>query len=72
MGIKLIVCDIDGTLIDKTEVISERLSTVIDECRSHGIGFTIDSGRTRELVKDIVSKLAIKEPYVTANGACIF
>ena len=72
MGIKLIVCDIDGTLIDKTEVISERLSTVIDECRSHGIGFTIDSGRTREVVKDIVSKLAIKEPYVTANGACIF
>lgn len=72
MGIKLIVCDIDGTLIDKTETISERLIAAVNNCRSRGIGFTINSGRTRELVKDIVSKLAITEPYITANGACIF
>lgn len=72
MGIKLIVCDIDGTLIDKTEAIPKRLIEAVRECRNRGIGFTINSGRTRELVEDIVNELAITEPYVTANGACIF
>lgn len=72
MGIKLIATDIDGTLIDQTEKIPDRLVETVQRCQEKGIYFVLATGRTRELVADIVKTLGIAGPYVIANGACIF
>lgn len=72
MGIKMIVSDIDGTLIDHTERIFPELKAFVLRCREHGIHFTFATGRTKELAAHLVEELGISDPYVIANGACIF
>lgn len=72
MEIKLVVTDIDGTLIDPTEKIPQDLVDAVVTCREKGIRFALATGRTRELVRPIMAKLGITDPCVLANGACIF
>lgn len=72
MEIKLVATDIDGTLIDHTERISRQLIDTVHACQERGIHFALATGRTRELVTEIVKTLGITGPYVIANGACIF
>lgn len=71
MGIKLIVSDIDGTLIDRSEKISPRLIEMVGKCRKKGIRFTVSTGRTKELADTIIEALGITEPCIISNGACI-
>ena len=49
--IKLIVSDIDGTLVDKSETIPQELIRAVEACRKAGIIFALATGRTTELVK---------------------
>lgn len=72
MGIKMIVSDIDGTLIDHTEKIFPELKAFVQRCREQGIHFTFATGRTKELAQHLVRELGIQDPYVSANGACVF
>lgn len=72
MEIRLVATDIDGTLIDRTEQIPEALTEAVRRCQEQGICFALATGRTRELVTEIVKELGITGPYVIANGACIF
>ena len=71
MGIKLIVSDVDGTLVDHTEEIPEDFISLVEQCRQRGIGFCLSTGRTLELARPIMEKLGIKSPCVIANGAGI-
>lgn len=72
MGVKLIVCDVDGTLIDHSETVIPELIQIVEQCRKNHIYFSLASGRTKELIEDIRLKLHVTEPYIAANGACIF
>ncbi|MEG0369837.1 MAG: HAD family hydrolase [Hungatella sp.] len=72
MDIKLVISDIDGTLIDNTEQIPTELIQMVARCRASGILFTFATGRTKELTQNIVRTLNVVDPYVIANGACIF
>lgn len=72
MGVKLIVCDVDGTLIDHSETVIPELIQIVDQCRNEHIYFSLASGRTKELIEDIRLKLHVTEPYIAANGACVF
>lgn len=72
MEIKLITTDIDGTLIDNTETIPQELIDTVAKCKAMGIRFAVATGRTRELAEPIVRTLDITDPYVIANGACLF
>lgn len=69
--IKLIVSDVDGTLIDRTEVISEELKQTVARCQEQGIVFSLATGRTFELALPIIKALNIEGPCVEANGAYI-
>lgn len=69
--IKLIVSDVDGTLIDRTEVISEELKKTVARCQENGIIFALATGRTFELALPIIKALNIEGPCVEANGAYI-
>lgn len=72
MKIKLVITDIDGTLIDESETIPQEFVEMVERCKAAGIIFSLATGRTKELVGTVADRLHITDPYVIANGACIF
>lgn len=69
--IKLVVSDIDGTLVDKTETIPQALIDAVHRCREAGITFALATGRTAELAAPFVKALDIDAPCIEGNGAFI-
>ncbi len=69
--IKLIISDIDGTLVDRTEQIPPELIAAVRKCRDAGIVFALATGRTTELAEPFVRALEIDAPCIEANGAYI-
>lgn len=68
---KMIVCDMDGTLLDKSESISKKNLEAIKKCQEAGILFTIATGRSGQLLKPYVDLVGLHEPFVMCNGALI-
>lgn len=69
--IRLVVSDIDGTLVDKTETIPQALIDAVHRCREAGITFALATGRTAELAAPFVKALNIDAPCIEGNGAFI-
>ena len=70
--IKLIACDLDGTVFDDHKNIDSDLKEVVDRLREKGIEFTVVSGRSKELLKKVLDHFEIDVPYMCNNGADIF
>ena len=68
-GIKLIVADLDGTLLKSDKSLDDNIKNVIS---GQDYKFTIASGRSMILVKNFISELNIDLPYITNNGAEIY
>ena len=68
-GIKLIVVDLDGTLLKSDKSLDDNIKDVIS---GQDYKFTIASGRSMVLVKKFISELDINSPYITNNGAEIY
>lgn len=68
-GIKLIVADLDGTLLKSDKSLDDNIKDVIS---GQDYKFTIASGRSLALVNKIISELDINLPYITNNGAEIY
>lgn len=69
--IKMIVTDVDGTIVGKDEILQEAFAAYVQAVRKKGIYFTIATGRTAGFVNDYVQKLKIDIPYITCNGGTI-
>lgn len=69
--IKMIVSDIDGTIVGKDEILHDAFVNYVEEVRKNGIYFTIATGRTVGLAEEYVRKLCIDIPYITCNGGTI-
>lgn len=69
--IKLVISDMDGTLIDKDEVLSDKAINIARRLHDQGILFTIATGRVESMAEDYVKRLGIKIPYVACNGVTI-
>ncbi|HHW57051.1 MAG TPA: HAD family phosphatase [Clostridia bacterium] len=68
----LIVSDLDGTLIDSTQNISnENINAISSFVKSGGL-FTIATGRTEINVLPYIKKLEINCPCILYNGAVIY
>ena len=70
--IKLIACDLDGTVFDDNKNIDSELKTVVDKLSEKGILFTVISGRNIELMRNVVEHFNLKLPFVCNNGANIY
>lgn len=73
--IKLVVTDLDGTLLNDNKEVSEATKSAIAACRDKGIRFAIASGRPLEPVLELIKEWGIEEhcDYVVAmNGAEIY
>lgn len=69
--IKLIVCDMDGTIIGHDEKIPAAAPAFIRKVESQGIMFTIATGRSEFFMKSKIREMGITLPYIATNGATI-
>lgn len=68
---KLVVADLDGTLIHSKGFTKETIKTV-KKLQEQGVIFTIATGRHILTAKDYVKELDVKYPVIYSNGAYIY
>jgi Cof subfamily protein (haloacid dehalogenase superfamily) len=68
---RLIVCDIDNTLLPPGGKISDATMEVIASLGSH-TGFSIATGRSFHVVRKFVEDLGLALPVITSNGAQVY
>ncbi|GEM_PF-873658 len=69
--IRLIVSDLDGTLLDPDGQLPLHILDEIARLREIGIGFTIISGRPRPFLQELSTTLGINLPIVACNGGVV-
>lgn len=66
---KLILCDVDGTLIDSTQAVTPAFAELKDLIASCNLCFSLASGRSFYTLKQYVEALEINAPVLINNGA---
>ncbi|HSP47496.1 MAG TPA: HAD hydrolase family protein, partial [Clostridiaceae bacterium] len=69
--IRMICCDLDGTLLDRKQRISEGNLTAVRMAQEAGIFVTICSGRIPSMLQLFARELKIEGPLIACNGALI-
>jgi hypothetical protein len=69
MDIRMIVLDLDGTLLTSQNTLTERTVRAVTACIGRGITVTIATGRVFYSVLPFARKLGITDALITANGA---
>jgi Cof subfamily protein (haloacid dehalogenase superfamily) len=70
--IRLIVCDLDGTLLDSRKMISTANFHAIRSARERGIFVTVCSGRIHPMLEVYSRRLGISGPLIASNGAVVY
>lgn len=69
--IKLIACDLDGTLLDSNHEVTEENEKVINELKEKDIPFVIATGRIYPSAAEFSKKLNLNTPIIACNGAVV-
>ncbi len=69
--IKMVVSDMDGTLLNSDLQISAENLEAIKKIRNKGIRFCIATGRPEQLVKEYIEPLQMEDPMILYNGSVI-
>lgn len=70
---KLVALDIDGTLVDSSNEMSDAVRETVQAIRAAGMETVISTGRAIPGVMDTIGKLGFTEGYaVASNGAVVF
>ncbi|WP_173918319.1 Cof-type HAD-IIB family hydrolase [Halobacillus sp. Marseille-Q1614] len=70
--IKLIALDMDGTLLNSDELVSEATRKAIQKAKDRGIHVVISTGRSLDRCRDIAESLGRSSYIVTINGGEIY
>jgi Cof subfamily protein (haloacid dehalogenase superfamily) len=70
-AVRLIVCDLDGTLLNSRKLISSENLAALRDAQAKGIFVSLCSGRVHTMLEAYTRLLDIRGPIVTANGAVI-
>jgi len=70
-NIKLIVSDIDGTLVNSTNEISDMTVDIVKKLKKKNILFSLASQRSHSSIIPLADKLEIDIPVISINGALI-
>ncbi|MDE7221119.1 MAG: Cof-type HAD-IIB family hydrolase [Oscillospiraceae bacterium] len=65
---QLVICDVDGTLIDPTEQITPYFDELAQLLQENQVRFSIASGRCYDQLLPYIQKLDIREPVIINNG----
>jgi Cof subfamily protein (haloacid dehalogenase superfamily) len=71
-AIKLVVSDVDGTLVDKDKKLTQPTIDAVKRLEAAGLGFTIISARPRSGMMPIANALEVDVPMGAFNGGTIF
>ena len=75
MNIKMIVMDMDGTLLNKDQEISNRTLKALNIAQDNGVMLVLASGRSYKTLKpygDILKMSKYKGQFICVNGAAIY
>jgi len=70
--IRLIVADLDGTLLNSDHVVSPFTERAVREAIRRGVLFTIATGKTFPSAVDIIRQFDIRIPVICTNGVQVF
>lgn len=68
----LIACDVDGTLFDEHEAITERTRDAVRAANTAGAHFVVATGRPPRWIRPVVDALGFAPMAVCANGAVVY
>lgn len=71
MAIKLLVADVDGTLLPHKKKLSERNLAAIRAAQAKGVKVTLATGRMHASAQAIARAAGISLPIITCNGAMV-
>ena len=69
--IKMVVSDMDGTLLNSDLEISQENLQAIEALRKKGIRFCVATGRPEQLIKEYIEPLRMTDPMIMYNGSVI-
>jgi Cof subfamily protein (haloacid dehalogenase superfamily) len=70
--VKLVISDVDGTLVDAKKQVTPGVQAAVARLREAGVGFTIISARPRSGMMPIAELLQIDAPMGAFNGGTVF
>jgi hypothetical protein len=70
-NIRLMIADVDGTLLTPAKVLTERARTAVKRLREAGIAFAITSGRPPRGMSMLVGPLELTTPMAGFNGGML-
>ncbi|MGE7660137.1 Cof-type HAD-IIB family hydrolase [Peribacillus sp. NPDC097197] len=70
--IKTIAIDMDGTLLNKMQMVSEENKSSIHKAQEEGIEVIIATGRSFEEARYALDKVGLECPIICVNGAALF
>jgi Cof subfamily protein (haloacid dehalogenase superfamily) len=71
MGYKLVVIDMDGTLLNSEDKVSEENKRVLKELHKKGVHVAIATGRIYTTARVYAKYLGIVTPLISSNGAMV-
>jgi Cof subfamily protein (haloacid dehalogenase superfamily) len=67
-AIKLLIADVDGTLLTPDKTLTPRACTAVERMRGAGVQFTITSGRPPRGMAMLAGPLRLEHPFAAFNG----
>ena len=72
MSIRLIACDLDGTLLTDCKELSPKTREVLDLAVQHGIYIVPATGRSFHSIPEMIRNYPGVEYVITANGGAVY
>jgi hypothetical protein len=69
--IRLVIADVDGTLVTQEKILTERAAQSVFDLRAAGIKFAVTSGRPPRGMAMLVDPLKLDEPLAAFNGGVL-
>jgi Cof subfamily protein (haloacid dehalogenase superfamily) len=67
-AVRLLLADVDGTLVTREKVLTARAKDAVDKMRAAGVEFAITSGRPPRGMQMLIEPLALTTPIAAFNG----
>lgn len=69
---KLVAIDLDGTMLNKYGIVTDKTKEAIQKAKEAGIEVIIASGRPIDSIKQIAKDIKIEKYFISGNGAIIY
>ncbi len=70
--IKLVACDLDGTLFNSDLVVSNENIKAIRQAQKNGIEFLVATGRAPQQSRQVIRNYGVKTGFININGALVY